>query len=119
MESHIIFNVIQGESCRHSWSFRPIHTWWSRRHSGRKGSISACAIGHRGSGKRKGGTRPSGWDPDERIKDPDIDGVCAEVLYPSLGLVLFSMTDTERQQASFRAYNAWLGEFALYRIDVA
>lgn len=27
--------------------------------------------------------RPSGWDPVERLKDQDLDGVSAEVLYPS------------------------------------
>ena len=29
--------------------------------------------------------RPSGWDPVERIKDQEIDGVEAEVLYTSSG----------------------------------
>jgi len=33
----------------------------------------------------------SGWDPVERIKDQAIDGVDAEVLYTSLGLLLFSL----------------------------
>ena len=32
-------------------------------------------------GRRLRGARPSGWDPVERIKDQDIDGVHAEVLY--------------------------------------
>jgi hypothetical protein len=27
--------------------------------------------------------RPSGWDPVERLKDQDLDGVVAEVLYSS------------------------------------
>lgn len=58
------------------------------------------------------GARPSGWDPAERLKDQDVDGVCAEVLYPSLGLVLFSMTEAELQRESFNVYNRWLAEFA-------
>ena len=39
--------------------------------------------------------RPSGWDPAERLKDQDIDGVEAEVLYTSLGMPLFGLKDTE------------------------
>src|ERR671938_425776 len=35
--------------------------------------------------------RPSGWDPVERIKDQDIDGVEAEVLYTTLGMPLFGL----------------------------
>jgi uncharacterized protein len=37
---------------------------------------------------KKGGyeaARPSGWDPVERVKDQDIDGVVAEVLYTTFG----------------------------------
>ncbi len=55
--------------------------------------------------------RPSGWDPVERLKDQDLDGVSAEVLYASLGIALLSMTDTELQQACMRVYNDWLAEF--------
>jgi predicted TIM-barrel fold metal-dependent hydrolase len=55
--------------------------------------------------------RPSGWDPVERLKDQDLDGVSAEVLYASLGIALLSMTDTELQQACLRVYNDWLAEF--------
>ena len=62
---------------------------------------------------RKGyeAARPSGWDPLERLKDQDIDGVSAEVLYASLGIALLSMTDVELQQACMRVYNDWLAEF--------
>jgi predicted TIM-barrel fold metal-dependent hydrolase len=55
--------------------------------------------------------RPSGWDPVERIKDQDLDGICAEVLYPTLGMPLFGMRDPELQRACFAAYNAWVAEF--------
>ena len=57
------------------------------------------------------GVRPSGWDPVERIKDQDIDGVEAEVLYTSLGMPLFGLQDTDLQRACFRVYNDWLAEF--------
>jgi predicted TIM-barrel fold metal-dependent hydrolase len=55
--------------------------------------------------------RPSGWDPVERLKDQALDGIDAEVLYPSLGMNLFAMTDGELQRACFDAYNGWLAEF--------
>jgi predicted TIM-barrel fold metal-dependent hydrolase len=58
--------------------------------------------------------RPSGWDPAERIKDQDIDGVRAEVLYTTLGMSLFGLHDADLQRACFRVYNDWVAEFAAY-----
>ena len=58
--------------------------------------------------------RPSGWDPVERLKDQDLDGVAAEVLYSSLGIALLSMKDVELQQACLRVYNNWLVEFCAH-----
>ncbi len=58
--------------------------------------------------------RPSGWDPAERLKDQDVDGVVAEVLYCSLGMPLFRLPGAELQAACFRAYNDWLADFASY-----
>jgi uncharacterized protein len=58
--------------------------------------------------------RPSGWDPAERLKDQDLDGVAAEVLYSSLGIVLLDMQDVELQQACLRVYNDWLAEFCAH-----
>ncbi|MEE8166136.1 MAG: amidohydrolase family protein [Myxococcota bacterium] len=55
--------------------------------------------------------RPSGWDPVERIKDQELDGIDAEILYPSLGMSLFAMPDGELQRACFHAYNSWLAEY--------
>jgi predicted TIM-barrel fold metal-dependent hydrolase len=55
--------------------------------------------------------RPSGWDPVERLKDQELDGVVAEVLYSSLGIVLLNLPDVELQQACLRVYNDWLAEF--------
>jgi predicted TIM-barrel fold metal-dependent hydrolase len=58
--------------------------------------------------------RPSGWDPVERLKDQDIDGVAAEVLYSSLGIALFNLKDKELQSACLRVYNEWLAEFCAH-----
>ena len=56
--------------------------------------------------------RPSGWDPVERLKDQDVDGVAAEVLYTTLGMPLFALDDVELQQACFSVFNNWLAEYA-------
>jgi len=58
--------------------------------------------------------RPGGWDPTARIKDQEIDGVAAEVLYATSALVFFSVEDLALQRALFRAYNNWLAEFCNY-----
>jgi predicted TIM-barrel fold metal-dependent hydrolase len=52
-----------------------------------------------------------GYDPDQHIKDMNIDGVAGEVLYPSQGLFYFKVEDSELLSAIFRAYNDWLAEF--------
>ncbi len=55
--------------------------------------------------------RPGGWDPKARLEDMTIDGVSAEVLYPSLGLGMYWIKDPAFQEACFRAYNDWLIEY--------
>jgi predicted TIM-barrel fold metal-dependent hydrolase len=56
--------------------------------------------------------RAGGWDPLERLKDQDRDGVACEVLYPTHGMRLFALPDPDLQLACFRAYNDWILEFA-------
>ena len=53
----------------------------------------------------------SGWDPSYRIADQDKDGVSAEVIYPSVGMVLCNHPDVDYKTASFEAYNRWIGEY--------
>lgn len=57
---------------------------------------------------RKGIPRVS--DPELRLKDQDLDGVQAEVLYGVLG-VGAKMKDPEASNEVYRIYNAWLAEF--------
>ncbi len=54
--------------------------------------------------------RPGAWNPVERLKDMDLDGVDAEVLYPNL-LAIYLIEDLELQYACQRAYNDFLSEF--------
>ena len=49
--------------------------------------------------------RPGGWDPLEWLKDMDIDGIKAAVLYTSQGFRLFALDDVAYQEACFRAGN--------------
>ncbi len=54
---------------------------------------------------------PGGWDPVERVKDQDVDGVVAEVLYTTFGMPLFRLPDADLQRACFKVYNDWVAEF--------
>jgi predicted TIM-barrel fold metal-dependent hydrolase len=56
-------------------------------------------------------SRASGWDPAERIKDLDEDGVWGEVIFG--GGPLFA-ADPDLCLATFRAYNRWLADFCSY-----
>ena len=52
-----------------------------------------------------------GWDPKARAVDQDRDGVAAEIIYPSVGLMLCNHPDFKYKRACFEAYNRWLKEF--------
>lgn len=55
--------------------------------------------------------RAGGWDPEERIKDMDLDGISAEVLYATLGAQVLAIGDVELEEACVRVYNDWMIEF--------
>lgn len=52
-----------------------------------------------------------GWDPVARIADQDRDGVYAEIIYPSVGMVLCNHPDADYKKACFDAYNLWIAEY--------
>ena len=52
-----------------------------------------------------------GWDPDARLADQDRDGVSAEVIYPSVGMMLCNHPDFDYKHACFDAYNRWLSAY--------
>jgi predicted TIM-barrel fold metal-dependent hydrolase len=58
--------------------------------------------------------RSGGWDPAERIKEIEIAGVDAEVLYPTprLAQALYGNTEPEMHLVLVRAYNDWIHEYA-------
>ena len=49
-----------------------------------------------------------GWDPVARISDQDRDGVAAEVIYPTVGMVICNHDDFDYKKACFDAYNRWI-----------
>ncbi len=54
---------------------------------------------------------PAGFDPDERVKVLDAEGIDIAVLYPGLGLALGGIRDGELAAASCRVYNEWIADF--------
>lgn len=52
-----------------------------------------------------------GWDPEKRIEDQKRDGVAAEILYPSLGMILCKHPDYDYRKACLDAYNEWVAEY--------
>jgi len=53
----------------------------------------------------------SGWDPQARLADQDRDGVNAEVIYPTVGMLLCNHPDYDYKKACFDAYNRWIAEY--------
>ena len=51
------------------------------------------------------------WDPKARIADQDRDGVAAEVIYPSVGMILCNHPDPDYKKACFDAYNLWIADY--------
>ena len=54
---------------------------------------------------------PGAYIPEEHVKDLDADGVDVGLVYPTLGLNLFKLPDSELLTALLRTYNDWLAEF--------
>ena len=52
-----------------------------------------------------------GWDPEARMGEQDRDGVAAEVIYPTVGMVLCNHKDFDYKRACFEAYNRWITEY--------
>ena len=58
-----------------------------------------------------------GWDPEARLADQARDGVAAEVLYPTVGMMLCNHPDVDFKQACFDAYNLWIAEYCATHPD--
>ena len=53
----------------------------------------------------------SGWDPKARVGDQNRDGVAAEIIYPTVGMMLCNHSDFDYKKACFDAYNRWIAEY--------
>ena len=58
-----------------------------------------------------------GWDPNARMADQDRDGVSAEVIYPTVGMILCNHRDFDYKKACFDAYNLWIAEYCAAHPD--
>ncbi|HXW84270.1 MAG TPA: amidohydrolase family protein [Candidatus Binataceae bacterium] len=58
-----------------------------------------------------------GWDPDARLADQERDGVFAEVIYPTVGMMLCNHPDFDYKKACFDAYNLWIAEYCARHPD--
>ena len=54
---------------------------------------------------------PPAWQPDRREGMMDEEGIDISILYPSIGLALPRIEDTELSAAHCRAYNNWIRAF--------
>lgn len=52
-----------------------------------------------------------GWDPTARLGDQDRDGVAAEIIYPTVGMMICNHPDFDYKKACFDAYNRWIAEY--------
>ena len=52
-----------------------------------------------------------GWEPNARLAEQDQDGISAEIIYPSIGMMLCNHPDFDLKRACFKAYNTWLAEY--------
>ena len=54
---------------------------------------------------------PGGYIPEEHIKDMDTDGVDVSIVYPTVGVTLYALPDSNLLTEIFRVYNDWLVEY--------
>ncbi len=52
------------------------------------------------------------YEPGPRLEEMAVDGVDAEVLYPSIALPMYAIEDLGFKQAVFRGYNTWLAGYS-------
>jgi predicted TIM-barrel fold metal-dependent hydrolase len=66
------------------------------------------------SGTRFEELHRSGWDPSARLADQDRDGVAAEIIFATVGMLICNHEDLDYRQACMEAYNRWLQEYCAF-----
>jgi len=67
--------------------------------------------------ERRGDKRPysevhrGAWDPVARLDQQKMDGISAEVIYPTIGMFLYAHPDVDLKAACFAGYSRWIAEF--------
>jgi len=56
----------------------------------------------------------SGYDSSYRLEDQRRDGISAELIYPSVGMVLCNHPDFDYKRAAMQAYNRWIAEYCSF-----
>jgi predicted TIM-barrel fold metal-dependent hydrolase len=70
-----------------------------------------CAMSDLSSSPDYADAHAGGFDPVARLHDMDAEGIETAVLYPTLGLYFWAITDPEAATAMARAYNDWLAHY--------
>ena len=61
--------------------------------------------------ERTENARPGAYIPEEQVKDMKADGVDINIIYPSLGLMMYGVAGSELLTAILHAYNDYIAEF--------
>jgi predicted TIM-barrel fold metal-dependent hydrolase len=61
--------------------------------------------------------RPGCYDTVERLKDQVLDGINAEVVYPSVLFNVYQIEDLDIVKATFKLYNDWVGDYCKEQQD--
>jgi predicted TIM-barrel fold metal-dependent hydrolase len=56
--------------------------------------------------------RPGVYDIKARLEDQNLDGIDAEVMYPSILFNVYQIADTEVVNATFASYNDWIADYS-------
>ena len=64
-----------------------------------------------GRGRHYEALNPAGFDPHERVKVLDAEGIDVSVMYPGLGLKLGGIVDRDLAVASCQVYNDWIAQW--------
>ena len=70
-----------------------------------------------GRGRPYEDLNPAGFDPHERVKVLDAEGIDVSVMYPGLGLKLGGIVDPDLAVASCQVYNDWIAEWCAQEPD--
>ena len=69
------------------------------------------------SGARFEDMHRGGWDPEARLGEQDARRRRAEVIYPTVGMMLCNHPDFDYKNACFDAYNRWIAEYCAAHPD--